>query len=92
MSMWFVQNYMQGNADKFQLILFARQEVAGSLKYRINSGPVVKLTPHDQWAKQKPSYCCSGLSSLVILIMVLLYIAFLWKYKDKEILRKWKKV
>lgn len=48
MSMWFVQNYMQGNADKFQLILFARQEVAGSLKYRINSGPVVKLTPHDQ--------------------------------------------
>ncbi len=37
---------MQANAEKFQLILFARQEVAGSLNIggtAINSEPVVKL-------------------------------------------------
>ncbi len=46
MLMWFDQNYMQANAEKFQLILFARQEVAGSLNIGgtvINSEPVVKL-------------------------------------------------
>ncbi len=37
---------MQANAEKFQLILFPRQEVAGSLNIGdtvINSEPVVKL-------------------------------------------------
>ncbi len=44
--MWFDQNCMQANAEKFQPILFARQEVAGSLNIGgtvINSEPVVKL-------------------------------------------------
>ncbi len=44
--MWFTQNCMQANTEKFQLILFSRQEVAGSLNVGgtvSNSEPVVKL-------------------------------------------------
>ncbi len=46
MIMCFDQNCMQANAEKVQLILFARQELAGSLNIgstAINSEPVVKL-------------------------------------------------
>ncbi len=44
--MWFTQSCMQANTEKFQLILFCRNEVAGSLNVggtAINSEPVVLL-------------------------------------------------
>ncbi len=45
--MWFYQNCMQANAEMFQLILFARQEVTGSLTIGgtvVNSEPVVNYS------------------------------------------------
>ena len=44
--MWFSQNSIQANPDGFQLVLFNREEVAGSLNaggLDINSEPVGKL-------------------------------------------------
>ncbi len=46
MLMWFTQNCMQANTEKFQLMLFCRNEVARSLNVggtKIISEPVVKL-------------------------------------------------